>query len=72
MKLVDGLEPGPLLLRWEVAAILRVKASTVTKWAKAGKLHPIVTPGGSRRYRKWEVDALLRGEVWEPPAVDAA
>jgi excisionase family DNA binding protein len=48
-----------LLTPSEVAALFRVDPKTVTRWAKAGKLTPIRTLGGHRRYRKSEVQLLL-------------
>ena len=51
-----------LLTPGEVADMLRVRAETVTRWAKAGKIGCIRTPGGSRRYRESEVRALLAGD----------
>jgi excisionase family DNA binding protein len=42
----------------EVAALFRVDPKTVTRWAKAGKLHAIRTLGGHRRYDEVEVRAL--------------
>jgi excisionase family DNA binding protein len=49
-----------LLTPREVAALFHVDAKTVTRWADAGKLHPIRTLGGHRRYRADEVSALRR------------
>lgn len=34
----------------EVAAGLRVDASTVARWCDKGKLRAVPTPGGQRRY----------------------
>lgn len=48
-----------LLTPAEVAKIFRVDPKTVTRWAKSGKLTPIRTLGGHRRYRKSEVQLLL-------------
>jgi len=48
-----------LLTPSEVASLFRVDPKTVTRWAKAGKLTPIRTLGGHRRYRKSEVQSLL-------------
>ncbi len=39
----------------EVAKLYHVDAKTVTRWAKAGKIPCIKTPGGHRRYVKDEV-----------------
>jgi excisionase family DNA binding protein len=46
----------------EVAKIFRVDTKTVGRWAKAGKLSSVKTPGGHRRFRKSEVDKLLTQE----------
>ena len=52
----------PLLTPAEVARAFRVDPKTVTRWAKDGRLNPVMTPGGHRRYRKSQVDSMLRGE----------
>lgn len=49
-----------LLTPAEVAAVFRVDPKTVTRWAKSGKLTAIRTLGGHRRYRKSEVQQLLK------------
>jgi excisionase family DNA binding protein len=54
-------EYEPLLTPAEVATIFRVARKTVTRWAKAGKLASVRTPGNHRRYREAEVRALLAG-----------
>ena len=36
---------------------------TVTRWAAAGRISSIRTPGGHRRFRESEVRALLDGEM---------
>jgi excisionase family DNA binding protein len=54
-------EAEPLLTPAEVATMFRVDPKTVTRWAKAGKLTSIRTPGGHRRYRESEVLGLLYG-----------
>jgi excisionase family DNA binding protein len=51
-----------LLTPGEVAALFRVDPKTVTRWAAAGRISSIRTPGGHRRFRESEVHALLRGE----------
>jgi excisionase family DNA binding protein len=50
---------GRLLTPGEVAALFRVDAKTVTRWAAAGRIDSIRTPGGHRRFREDEVRALL-------------
>ena len=52
-----------LLTPGEVASLFRVDPKTVTRWAAAGRIGSIRTPGGHRRFRESEVRALLRGEI---------
>lgn len=49
-----------LLTPGEVATLFRVDPKTVTRWAAAGRIGSIRTPGGHRRFRESEVRALLR------------
>jgi excisionase family DNA binding protein len=49
-----------LLTPAEVAAIFRVDPKTVTRWAKAGRIHAIMTPGGHTRFRESKVRDALR------------
>lgn len=54
------IHPTPRLLTpAEVGALFRVDPKTVTRWAAAGKISSIRTPGGHRRFREDEVRALL-------------
>ena len=50
-----------LLTPGEVASLFRVDPKTVTRWAAAGRINSIRTPGGHRRFRESEVRALLAG-----------
>src|SRR5499426_566783 len=60
-----------LLTPGEVAALFRVDPKTVTRWAAAGRIGSIRTPGGHRRFRESEVRALLEGEgLVEPEDTD--
>lgn len=43
----------------EVAALFRVDPKTVTRWAAAGRIASIRTPGGHRRFRESEVRRML-------------
>lgn len=52
-----------LLTPGEVANLFRVDPKTVTRWAAAGRIGSIRTPGGHRRFRESEVRALLSGEA---------
>jgi len=51
-----------LLTPAEVGALLKVDPKTVSRWAAAGKIDSIRTPGNHRRFRRDEIEALLRGE----------
>lgn len=51
-----------LLTPGEVAKLLRVDPKTVTRWAAAGKIPAITTPGGHRRFRESVVRRILDGE----------
>lgn len=59
MDEVNGAAAEPLMTPGEVAALFRVHVSTVARWATEGRLGAIVTPGGHRRYRRADVEALL-------------
>lgn len=48
-----------LLTPGEVALMFRVDPKTVTRWASAGRIGSIRTPGGHRRFRESEVSVLL-------------
>jgi excisionase family DNA binding protein len=51
-----------LLTPAEVAVLFRVNPKTVTRWARAGKISAIRTLGGHRRFRRDEIEAVLRAE----------
>ena len=50
-----------LMTPGEVATMFRVDPKTVTRWAAAGRIGSIRTPGGHRRFRESEVRTLLEG-----------
>ena len=54
-------ETHELLTRREVAELFRVNPEVVTRWAKAGKIRCLTTPGGHRRYYRAQVLELLKG-----------
>jgi excisionase family DNA binding protein len=59
-----------LLTPGEVAALFRVDPKTVTRWASAGRIGSIRTPGGHRRFRESEVRSMLASltsEATTPP-----
>lgn len=58
-KLGQMNPPEPLLTPGEVAALFRVDPKTVTRWAAAGRIGCIRTPGGHRRFRQQDVNRLI-------------
>jgi excisionase family DNA binding protein len=57
-------DPGvQLLTPGEVAAMLYVHPRTVTRWAEAGKLSSVITPGGHRRFALSEVLRIMSAGV---------
>lgn len=51
--------PAALLSPGEVAALFGVHVATVARWSNEGRLPALLTPGGHRRYRRADVEALL-------------
>ena len=56
---MDANEPEELLTPSEVAAMFRVNPTTVTRWARAGRISYIKTLGGHRRFKASEIRRLL-------------
>lgn len=52
----------PLLTPAEAARALAITPVTLTRWAQAGKIACIRTPGGHRRYKASEVERIRNGE----------
>lgn len=48
----------------EVAKVFRVDPKTVTRWAAAGRIGSIRTPGGHRRFRESEIKVLLEDPLY--------
>jgi excisionase family DNA binding protein len=48
-----------LLTPREAAQALGVRTSTIAQWAREGRIVPIQTPGGHRRYPVQEIQRLL-------------
>ena len=59
--------PERLLTPGEVAQMFRVDPKTVTRWASAGRIGSIRTPGGHRRFRESEVQSLLEDLTDDSP-----
>jgi excisionase family DNA binding protein len=63
LRLAEGIAVEArdrLLTPGEVASLFRVDPKTVTRWAAAGRINSIRTPGGHRRFRESEIRDLLR------------
>jgi len=57
---MSGISDAERMLRpREVALLFKVDPKTVTRWAKTGRLTPVVLPSGHRRYRASDVEALI-------------
>lgn len=48
-----------LLTSHQVAKLLNVWPETLRRWEKEGKLKPLRTPGGHRRYKESQIKKLL-------------
>ncbi|WP_231648027.1 BldC family transcriptional regulator [Saccharothrix sp. NRRL B-16348] len=59
VTVTQGHQGERLLTPGEVANLFRVDPKTVTRWATAGRIGSIRTPGGHRRFRESEVQQLL-------------
>lgn len=55
------MKDDELLRPREVAEIFGVRPTTIARWAREGRLTPLRTPGGHRRYTRSGIDALLTG-----------
>ncbi|MFF5325321.1 BldC family transcriptional regulator [Janibacter hoylei] len=62
---MDSIIAEKLLTPGEVAATFRVDPKTVQRWAAAGRISSIRTPGGHRRFRMSDVLALVLGDAPE-------
>jgi excisionase family DNA binding protein len=51
--------PEHLLTPAEVAALVFVDPKTVSRWAQSGKIPSVRTPGGHRRFRTSDVQAIM-------------
>jgi excisionase family DNA binding protein len=64
-------DPNDLLRPREVAEIFGVRTATIARWARQGKLTPLRTPGGHRRYTRSGIRDALTAEPHEEIAEDA-
>lgn len=56
-------EAVPLLRIGEAAQLLGVHADTIRRWEQAGHITAVRTPTGQRRFRREDVEALVKGEA---------
>jgi excisionase family DNA binding protein len=61
-------ETDDLLRPREVAELFGVRTTTIARWAREGRLTPMRTPGGHRRYSRAGVRELLADGEAEPDA----
>jgi excisionase family DNA binding protein len=71
---VKPLASNDLIAPVEAAELLSVDPKTVGRWASAGKINAIRTPGGHRRFLRSEILAMIAvdGAGGTPPRVDGA
>ena len=62
VKIVIRRVEDELLTPGEVAKKFRVDPKTVTRWAAAGKIAFITTPGGHKRFRRSVINKFLGEE----------
>lgn len=58
---MTALDLPRLLTPAEAATALNVDPKTLARWAREGLIPCIWTPGGTRRYREDDVEAIVRG-----------
>jgi excisionase family DNA binding protein len=61
----ENSDHDDLLRPREVAELFGVRPATIARWAREGKLAPLRTPGGHRRYSRQGIRQLL-AEVTQP------
>jgi len=66
-----GADRGALLTPAEAARRLGVTPNTVTRWSRAGRLAAIQTIGGHRRFRRAEIERVLRAGAATAPVTPA-
>lgn len=65
MRSISRPSDDDLLRPAEVAELFGVRTPTIARWAREGRLTPMFTPGGHRRYRRGAIRELLTGETPE-------
>ena len=64
MNVMTGNRMGEdLMTRRQVASLFRVTSAAVASWARRGRLPEVRNEAGRPRYRRADVEALLRSDV---------
>ena len=58
-----------MLTRRQVASLFRVTSAAVASWARRGRLPEIRNEAGRPRYRRADVEELLRNVSWQGEAM---
>jgi transposase len=58
---------GDLMTRRQVASVFRVTLAAVATWARRGRLAEVRDQSGKPRYRRADVEALLRSRLGRRP-----
>lgn len=69
MRFTDE-DDDELLTPREVAEIFGVRTTTIARWSREGRLAPLRTPGGHRRFTRSSVRAVLEQDAQEEPGRD--
>ncbi len=56
-------DAGELLMPSQVVRRFRIDPKTITRWSRAGRLDPITTPGGHRRFRASDIQRCLHEDA---------
>lgn len=57
----DVIPPDLLMTPEEVSGLFRIDPATLARWARNGDIPSVKLPGGHRRYRRADVEAILAG-----------
>jgi excisionase family DNA binding protein len=55
----------------ETSQAFRVDPSTITRWARTGRLRSFRTPGGDHRFYRAQVEAMIAGQPLTEAQLDA-
>lgn len=66
---MDNLKKGELIKIGEAAKILGVSQKTLRRWEKKGKILSVRTPGGTRYYKREDIEKLLNNYSISPSKI---